>query len=683
METWMQGNVWLPIAVALPLVGAPAAYLLGRGQVKRALVCMAAVSAATFALLSVILWQVLRGQTLTFTWEHFCVMGLSFAADGFRTLYAWIAALMGAVTSVFSLSYFQTKNHVPRYAFFTLLTLSAVIGVFLSDQLLTVIVFFEIMGLSSYPWVAHEETPEALRAAQTYLWIAIIGGLCLLLGLLLLPQQVLAVRFSSGESLADGIAPSRLLLPAALMLVGFGAKAGAVPLHVWLPKAHPVAPAPASALLSGLLLKTGVFGMLLLSAKFLREVAAWHTLIFWLGVVTMVSGAVLALLSVEMKRILACSSMSQIGFILLGVGLYGLLGDQSGVAAPGLAGHMVNHSLFKLILFLCAGVAAMHTHSLNLNDIRGFGRGKPLLHFIFLSGMLGIAGVPLGSGYLSKTLLHEGLTAYIRMLPGGAFLYTAAEWLFILSGALTVAYMLKLYVCLFWERGTGEKPATRYMSKGSAVLLTGCAAAVWGIGMFPSAVMDGIGRLSAEFLQTETVAVEFFAAGPLTAAVATFGLGALIYGLVVRCLLSERTADGRLYLDRKPAWMDLEDRAYRPLMKALTTGVTACFWALSSLPEWIVAGGRRALLHVRAWRVPMPGGNRFTNAVGGAMNGVAALLNKTVRRNRPVDVDFCCVLAAGNEEINQSMRKMKRSMSYSLLLFCVGLFALLFYLVLW
>ena len=679
----MQGNLWLPIAVALPMFGAPLAYLLGRRQAKHALYLMAVVSAAVLALLSALLWHAAHGQALSFSAEHFCVMGLSFAADGFRALYAWIAAGMWAVTSVFSFSYFKNKGGVSRYTFFSLLTLSAVIGVFLSDQLLTTIVFFEIMGLSSYPWVAHEETPEALRAAQTYLWIAVIGGLCLLIGMLLLPQELITARYSAAEGILEGIEPSRLLLPAILMLVGFGAKAGAFPLHVWLPKAHPVAPAPASALLSGMLLKTGVFGMLLLSVKFLWEVPAWHALVFWIGVITMVSGAALALLSVEMKRILACSSMSQIGFILLGVGLYGLLGDQGGLAAQGIVGHMVNHSLFKLILFLCAGIASMYTHALNLNDIRGFGRGKPLLHFLFLSGMLGIAGVPLFSGYASKTLLHEALTEYIHMLPHGAWLYTGAEWLFILSGALTVAYMLKLYICLFWERGAQEQPKTPYLSKPSALLLTVCAAAVWGIGMFPSVFMDGIGRLSADFLQAEPETIRYFSAEALLGAAKTIGIGLAVYWLVMRRLLSEKIGDERVYLDRKPAWMDLEERVYRPLIHALVTGVSVCFWVFASLPEWVIAGGRRALLHVRAWRVPMPGGNRFTCAVGGLLNGVVLILNKTVRRRRPVDVDFCCILAAGNEEINHSMRKLKRSMSYSLLLFCVGLFLLLTYLVLW
>ncbi len=681
----MQGNIWLPIAVVLPLLGAPAAYALGRRQARHALFLLAGISAAVFAVLTWVLWGALHGRTSVFAWEAFGVGGLSLAADGFRALLAWLAALLWTASSMFSLSYFEKKHGVPRYAFFTLVTLSAVIGVFISDQLLTTIVFFEIMSLSSYPWVAQEETPEALRAAQTYLWIAVIGGLCLLLGMLLLPSSLLSARYSAGRPATDGIAASRLFAPAALMLVGFGAKAGAAPLHVWLPKAHPVAPAPASALLSGILLKTGVFGVLILSGNFLWASPAWHTLIFWLGVVTMVAGAVLALLSVEMKRILACSSMSQIGFILLGAGLYGLLQDGGGVAAQGLVGHMVNHALFKLILFLCAGIAALQSPSLHLNALRGFGRGKPLFHFIFLCALLGLAGVPLFSGYASKTLLHEGLTLYIGTLSQGAALYRAAEWLFILSGALTAAYSLKLYVCVFWERGAKPcaVPRVRYASKSSAALLSVCAAAVVLLGVFPSVFMDGVGRLSAGFLHTKALPGFYFTAEALRGAAVTIGIGAALYGLVVRGLLSEKTASGRIYFDRKPAWLDLEDRVYRPLFKALAGFVSACGWALASLPEWIFAALRRALLRVRAWRVPMPGGNRFTWALGSLLNGVVALLNQTVRRRNPFDVDFCCILAAGNEEINQSMRRLKRSMSYSLLLFCVGLFLLLFYLVIW
>ncbi len=678
----MQGNYWLLLAVVLPAAGAFAAYSAGRRQARFALTCMLIAAAATLAVLTGLLWQAAHGQAPVFVWERFCVMGLALAADGFRAMYAWIAALMWLATTVFSFAYFEKKHSVPRYVFFTLITLSAVIGVFLSDQLLTTIVFFEVMSLASYPWVAHEETPEAMRAAQSYLWITVIGGLCLMLGMLLLPLPLLTARFSAGFSV-DGYTAEQLLLPAVLMLIGFGAKAGAFPLHVWLPRAHPVAPAPASALLSGMLLKTGVFGILLLSVKFLWRIPAWHMLIFWIGVVTMAGGAALALFSVEMKRILACSSMSQIGFILLGVGLYGLLGDQGGLAAQGAVLHMVNHSLFKLILFLCAGVAAMRSHALNLNDIRGYGRGKPMLHFIFLSGMIGITGVPLGSGFVSKSLLHEGLLEYIELLHGHAGLYTAAEWLFLLSGGLTVAYMLKLYICLFWERPAGQPEGKPYLTRPSAVMLCGFAAVPWALGLFPQAFLAGVGRLSESFIQAETETVQVFTAENLLGAAKSIGIGLLIYGLVVRGWMIEKTAGISRYIDRKPAWLDLEEQVYRPLLKGLTGIACAVCWAIGSLPELLIKGLRRALLHMRAWHVPMPGSNRFTFAVGGFLNGIVSLLNKTVRRKRPVEVDFCCVMAASNEEINQSMRRLKRSMSYSLLLFCIGLFLMLGYLVLW
>ena len=162
-------------------------------------------------------------------------------------------------------------------------------------------------------------------------------------------------------------------------LVGFGAKAGMFPLHIWLPKAHPVAPAPASALLSGILTKSGVFGVLILCRYLFWTELPWNTVVLALGVVTMVLGAVLALFSVDLKRTLACSSMSQIGFILVGTAMQGFLNGENALAAWGTVLHMLNHSLIKLVLFVAAGVVYLGTHSLNLNDIRGWGRNKPVL----------------------------------------------------------------------------------------------------------------------------------------------------------------------------------------------------------------------------------------------------------------------------------------------------------------
>ena len=679
----MRNNPWLMIAVVLPMLGAVLAYFGGRKQVRIALWSMLGTSAAELAIFSWLLVNAAQGREASFYSDGMCVMGIALYTDGFRALYAWLTALLWGIASVFSFSYFQKKQHVPRYAFFTLLTMSSTIGVFLSDQMLTTIVFFEVMSLASYPWVAHEETPEALRAAQSYLWIAIIGGLCMLMGMLLLPQTLLTARYSM-EHVAAGAGNANLMLPCILMLIGFGAKAGAFPLHVWLPKAYPAAPAPASALLSAVLSKAGVFGVLVLSVKLMREVTAWHTLIFWIGVVTMVLGGVMALLSINIKRILACSSMSQIGFILVGAGLYGLLVHHGGIAAQGLVEHMVNHSLFKMILFLCAGVVILRVGKTNLNDVRGYGRGRPMLHFTFLSAMLGLAGVPLWAGYASKSLLHEALLEYLHILPQGAWAYTAAEWLFLLSGGLTLAYMLKLYICLFWERPAPSLSKAGSLSRGSAVILGGMAAAVWAFGLFPSVFQNGIAGISAGFLETEILPdVRYFSVGNLLGALKSISIGLIVYLLVVRGLLSRKAEGGRSYFAPIPAGWTLEDKVYVPLLKALVALVSAFSWAVASLPDAVISGIRHGLLHARSWRVPMPGGNRFTCAIGETLNGVVALLNKTLLKRHPTTLDFSCALAAGNEEMSRSMKRLKRSVSYTLLLFCIGLFAVLSYLVFW
>ena len=208
----------------------------------------------------------------------------------------------------------------------------------------------------------------------------------------------------------------------------------------------------------------------MLSTDLFRGDQLWGRVILYLGCATMVLGAVLAVFSMDLKRTLACSSVSQIGFILVGIGVSTLLRAENALAARGALLHMVNHSLIKLVLFLAAGVVFQNIHKLDLNEIRGFGRGKPLLHFVFLMGALGVGGIPLWNGYVSKTLLHEAI------LELG---YPVIEPLFLLSGGLTLAYMGKLYVTLFWQKNQDPACQARfdgirqYMDPASAFGLTG------------------------------------------------------------------------------------------------------------------------------------------------------------------------------------------------------------------
>ena len=425
--------------VLFPLVGAFVSYLIGRTNKSLRDFFAMFVCVADFLIMAVLFFNVFNGAEYNCYVENICGWKLHFQLDGFRALYGSICALMWAMTSIFSHEYFHHYRNRNRYFFFVLLTFAGTIGVFLSGNLYTTFIFFELMSMASYVAVVHDEKPQAMRAGDTYLFIAVLGGMVMLMGLFLmsnalstLPSSTLATLGHNLEidslheavkTYIDFTGNTKLIWASSLcMLFGFGAKAGMFPVHIWLPKAHPVAPAPASALLSGILTKSGVFGILIISSRIFLHNAIWGQLILYIGVITMFLGAFLAVFSVDLKRTLACSSMSQIGFILVGVGMQGILGHHNALAVRGTILHMVNHSMFKLVLFMCAGAVYMNLHKLNLNDIRGFGRKKYVLQFAFLVGYLGIIGLPAFSGYVSKTLLHESIVECIEILEEQVYL---------------------------------------------------------------------------------------------------------------------------------------------------------------------------------------------------------------------------------------------------------------------
>ena len=197
-----------------------------------------------------------------------CGYGLSFQIDGFRIAFSALAVLAWTMALIASMEYMKHDGHRGRYYFFTFVTLFATLGVFLSADFFTALIFFEIMSFTSYTWVAQTEKEAALRAADTYLAVAVIGGLAILMGLFLLFHMYGTLDFEKLGQLVLGTEPTAMRYAAGVcILVGFGAKAGIFPLHIWLPKAHPVAPAPASALLSGMLTKCGIFGAIVLASR--------------------------------------------------------------------------------------------------------------------------------------------------------------------------------------------------------------------------------------------------------------------------------------------------------------------------------------------------------------------------------------------------------------------------------
>lgn len=703
-------NIIVEAVVFLPMLAAFVSYGIGRKNKDGRNIFADIIAGITLILCGILAVQTLTGAAggsqPVIEIPYVCGMGLHFTLDGFRALYGTIAAFMWFMTTLFSREYFGHYRNRNRYYLFLLLTLGATEGVFFSADFFTTFVFFEIMSFTSYVWVVHDEKPESLRAGATYLAVAVMGGLVMLMGIFLLFDLTGTLNFAELSGCYDkyvlttssGIPEKKIWAAGLCLLFGFGAKAGAFPLHIWLPKAHPVAPAPASALLSGILTKAGMYGILILTAYIFFQNAAWGGMILILGVFTMVIGALLALFSVDLKRTLACSSVSQIDFILVGVGMAGLLGKENAIALRGSLLHMVNHSLIKLVLFMAAGVVFMNVHKLDLNEIRGFGRKKPLLNVIFLIGALGIGGIPLFNGYVSKTLLHESIVEYVFLINAGvipAFFTTsvmnAVEWIFLLSGGLTIAYMTKLYVCLFVEKNADEAVQKtydalqgKYMNRASAFALTISAALLPLMGFLPGIVMDGIADMGQSFLRAEVMEkVSYFSFSNLKGALISLIFGALIYCLIVRFLLMKKESGGgeKYYINRMPVWLDLENLIYRPvLLKILPFAFGVLCRFLDSLVDTIVVVLRKTVYRDEKLPHERPEGNVFTHLAAFTASFFERLCNLLLRRKNPKKEDYEHKLALVHEEWRENNMMITRSMSFGLLLFCVGLILTVAYL---
>lgn len=713
-----QERILLAAAVFFPMAAGIVSYLIGRKNKKLRDQFVGLTAIAEFILMVMaVLWYGNAGGSCNI--HGVCGFGLHFTADGFRVLYGAVAAFMWMMTSLFSEEYFAHYRNRNRYYLFQLITLGATEAVFLSGDLYTTFIFFEVMSFASYVWVAQDERKESLRAAATYLAVAVIGGLVMLMGLFLLYQQAGTLTISELYEACQG----KNVYPAAVCLFfGFGAKAGAFPLHIWLPKAHPVAPASASALLSGILTKTGVFGILVISCQILLHDGVWGTFVLLTGVLTMAAGAVLALFSIDFKRTLACSSVSQIGFILTGIGMQGLLGEENALAVQGSFLHMLNHSLFKLVLFMAAGVIYMNLHKLDLNDIRGFGRKKPLLMGIYLCGALGIGGIPLFSGYVSKTLIHESIVEYIELLKEGVVspvLLGAGdmkliEWVFLVSGGFTVAYMCKLFFAVFIEKNSDpavqekyDAMSKSYMNKKSAFALTASAALFPAMGVLPSMTMDKAAEFVKGFFRLEHIhEVSYFSLTNLKGGLTSIAIGVLIYIVIGRLWMIRHDEIGNtVYVNRWPKVLDLEDYLYRPvLLKVLPSvcggvcfvldhavdflakilpiagSVEASFF--DTLVDTIVVFLRKTIYKDSPQPQELLEGNALTYRLGSFVNRIVGILNKTAWRERPNEKDYTHQYALAYTSFKENTSLIGRSLSYGLILFCLGLLATLVYLLL-
>jgi multicomponent Na+:H+ antiporter subunit D len=411
----------LPLPIALPIAGAVLAPLIARLSRRAALGICIATTAAAGGLLLLLAPGVYSGHVETHflgNWIPFAghQLGDTLAGDPFGLTFALCVTGVGTVLLVYLLSEMPGlgKREFGAYACLFQLLLAALIGSALTADLVNLFVWFEVAALCSYGLTGYFlERPIALEAAFKTLVLTNMAGFAVFVGAALIYSRHGALNFgqihhalqAAGKSTHASDAD---LVALGLLIMGFGTKAGIMPFHGWLPDAHTAAPGPVSALFSGLMVNLGIFAC----ARIVLQIFG-HTpdapilgLLTVLGCVSAVVGASLALAQDDLKRLLAYDTVSQMGILVVGFAT---------ARAEGVAGavyHLVSHSIFKALLFLCAGAVVHSTGLTKLSEMGGLARRMPVITVAFVLGTAAIAGVPPLNGYVSLELIHDSLRHY-------------------------------------------------------------------------------------------------------------------------------------------------------------------------------------------------------------------------------------------------------------------------------
>ena len=419
-----------------------------------------------------------------------------FRPDGVSHVFAGITAFMWFLSTWFSFGYLKEDERETKYQMFSLLSLGALLGVCYSGNLITTYLFYEMMTLVTFPLVLHERTKEAVSAGLTYLYYSVAGAFLGLCGIFFLYANAMdgdrpggKLAYLEGGFLKAGASKSVLLPVICLMLIGLACKAGMFPLHGWLPKAHPVAPSPASALLSGNITKMGILFTVRVifysvGQEFLQDTWVMDVLLC-LSLFTVFMGSMLAFREKLLKKRLAYSTVSQTSYCLTGIYLL------SGTALTGALMHVVFHSVIKNLLFLCAGAIIVQTGKKSVSELKGIGRIMPATMRCFTVAGLALVGIPPLSGFISKWYLAEG--AIESGLPG--FMYLVPVVLLI-SALLTAGYLLTISEDAFFgktEEETARCPKSMYLLPP---LIIGAILAVV-LGIFPDPLTNFLERIVA------------------------------------------------------------------------------------------------------------------------------------------------------------------------------------------
>ncbi|MBL7169010.1 hypothetical protein ISS40_10065 [Candidatus Bathyarchaeota archaeon] len=439
----------LPLPLLMLLLGGLTSLMVGLlseriGVAKLREVWMIIVSAATLTSIYYLNQSVQKAGVLVISiWGQLPPLGGCFEIDTLSIFMSGSIAVLGFLVALYSISYMEKESRLTE--FYTLMTfmMAGMTGVVMAGDMFTLFVFWELMGLSSYVLVAFLKSKWGpIEAGFKYLVMSATAGAFLILSMAIIYGMTGTLNFAAIADNLRGAAVSPWIIALfSTLVVGFGVKSAIVPLHTWLPDAHPEAPSPISALLSGIVIETGLYA--LARVLFLTfDPGMFKLPIAFLAVLTMTLANVMALLQTDIKRLLAYSSIAQVGYMLIGLAA----GTTYGFMALFL--HIFNHSMMKGMAFLASGSIVHETGTRDISSLRGIGKMMPVTSLSLFIALLGLGGVPGTNGFISKYHLFS------------AAFGSGLGWLGImgvLNSALSMAYYIRIMQVLLGSPKEGFK----------------------------------------------------------------------------------------------------------------------------------------------------------------------------------------------------------------------------------
>ncbi|MCF7891259.1 NADH/ubiquinone/plastoquinone (complex I) [Candidatus Bipolaricaulota bacterium] len=416
--------------------------------------------------------------------------GINFVQDGLSSLILVVISGIAFVTTLFAITYMKEYENLGKFYGLFSLMLAGMYGVALTGDIFNMYVYLEVAAISSYALVGFNRGAEEIEASFKYLIMGAVGSVFILLGIALLYGSVGSLNIADiSVKVSELPDDSFIVLSTALFIVGFGLKAAFIPFHSWLPDAHSSAPTPISAMLSGVLIKVlGIYALARLLFNGLNLPGIAPSILTWIGAGSMFIGGMLALGQKDLKRLLAYSSISQMGYITLAVGMGGILIGQGkpGIATLALMGgifHLVNHATYKSLLFLFSGSVEKIFGSRDLSEIGGLNSVSPVSGAVGTIGTLSISGVPPFNGFWSKLVIVIA-AIWGKLYPlAGIILFTSA---------ITLAYYLKVQRQLFMGKSTGNVSESVKTSAGLYIPLLILAICCIGLGLLYLPEIRGI-----------------------------------------------------------------------------------------------------------------------------------------------------------------------------------------------